>query len=87
VPRIKDTQAGFKAFRAEAAEKIFPLMTIDRWGFDVELLAIALRRGYKIAELPIRWVNCPHSKVTGRAYLQVLKEVLKVRLNIWRGKY
>ncbi|HTQ38125.1 MAG TPA: dolichyl-phosphate beta-glucosyltransferase [Pirellulales bacterium] len=87
VPGIKDTQAGFKAFRAEAAENLFSLLTIDRWGFDVELLAIAQHRGYKIAECPIRWTNDPHSKVTPRAYLEVLKEVLKVRLNLWRGLY
>ncbi|HZZ27225.1 MAG TPA: dolichyl-phosphate beta-glucosyltransferase [Pirellulales bacterium] len=87
VPGIFDTQTGFKAFTAEAAQTIFPLLTIDRWGFDVEVLAIARRRDYKIAEIPIRWVNDPHSKVTAWAYFEVLKDVLKVRRNLWKGIY
>lgn len=87
VPGIKDTQAGFKAFRAQAAEKIFPNLTIDRWGFDVEVLALAKHYGYKVAEQPIRWVNNPETKVTALAYLQVLRDVMKVRFNIWRNRY
>jgi dolichyl-phosphate beta-glucosyltransferase len=87
VPGIKDTQAGFKIFAAEAAESIFPSLTISGWAFDVEVLAIARSRGYKIAEMPVRWVNDAQSKVTWRAYLQVLKDVVKIRFNLWKGKY
>ncbi len=87
VPGIWDTQAGFKVFSGQAASDIFPLLTIDRWGFDVEALAVARRLGYKISEQPIHWVNDPNSKVSTRAYLDVLKEVVQVRLNLWRGKY
>ena len=87
VPGIKDTQAGFKVFSANAAETIFPLLTIDRWGFDVEALAVARRKGFKIAERPIRWVNDPNSKVSAKAYFDVLKEVVQVRLNMWKGVY
>lgn len=87
VPGIKDTQAGFKVFTAKAAEAVFPVLTIDRWGFDVEALAVARHRGFTIAERPIRWVNDPNSKVSGKAYLQVLREVVQVRLNMWKGRY
>jgi len=57
VPGIWDTQCGFKAFRAEAAEKIFSQTTIDRWGFDIEVLALAQRLNYKIGIIPARWLN------------------------------
>lgn len=87
VPGIRDTQAGFKIFTAKAAQAVFPKLTIDRWGFDVEALAVARLKGYKISEQPIRWVNDPNSKVSGRAYFDVLKEVVQVRINIWRKKY
>jgi glycosyltransferase involved in cell wall biosynthesis len=51
--KIRDTQAGFKLIRREAMEKIFPLMRVKRYAFDVELLAYATRSGYKIVEAPI----------------------------------
>lgn len=87
VPGIRDTQAGFKVFTTKAADAVFPFLTIDRWGFDVEALAVARLRGFKIVERPIRWVNDPNSKVSARAYLDVLKEVVQVRRNVWKGKY
>lgn len=87
VPGIHDTQAGFKMFTDYAAEGVFPYLTIDQWGFDVEALAVARLHGFKIAERPIRWVNDPDSKVSSKAYLDVLKEVVQVRLNVWRGIY
>jgi dolichyl-phosphate beta-glucosyltransferase len=87
VPGIKDTQAGFKVFSAKAASAVFPYLTLSGWAFDVEALAVARHRGFSIAERPIRWVNDTASKVKPGAYLQVLVEVVKVRLNMWRGVY
>jgi dolichyl-phosphate beta-glucosyltransferase len=87
VPGIKDTQAGFKVFRDYVVRDVFPYLTIDRWGFDVEALAVTRAKGYTISEQPIRWVNDPNSKVSGSAYLQVLREVVQVRLNLWRHIY
>jgi len=84
---IKDTQAGFKLFTARAADDVFPVLTLDRWGFDVEALAVARLKGYKIMERPIRWVNDPDSRVSIKAYIEVLQEVVKVRMNIWQGRY
>lgn len=87
VPGIKDTQAGFKLFTKKASQDVFPYLTIDRWGFDVEALALARMKGYKISEQPITWINDPNSKVSVHAYLEVLKEVVQVRLNMVRGVY
>jgi dolichyl-phosphate beta-glucosyltransferase len=87
VPGIHDTQAGFKAFSARAAGEIFPRLTIDGWGFDVELLAVARLLGYRVAEQPIRWLNDDRSHVASRAYLRVLGEVAKVRWHLLRGTY
>ncbi len=87
VPGIKDTQAGFKLFTKKASKDVFPYLTIDRWGFDVEALAVARMKGYKISEQPIRWINDPNSKVSPTAYLEVLREVVQVRFNMARGIY
>ena len=60
---VKDSQAGFKAFSARAAEAIFPQQTIARWAFDVEILVIARKMGFKIKEVPINWINDTESHV------------------------
>jgi len=87
VSGVKDTQCGFKAFTEEAAQEIFSRLTIKRWGFDIEALALAKLLGYKIKEIGIRWINDPHSLVKSSAYLETFIEVLKIRWNIWRKKY
>ncbi|MDX2170035.1 MAG: glycosyltransferase family 2 protein [Deltaproteobacteria bacterium] len=87
VPGIFDTQAGFKAFSARCLEEILPRMTIDRWGFDVELLVAARCRGFKVKEVPIIWRNDSASSVPATAYLQVLGEVWRVRKQRAAGWY
>lgn len=87
LPGIKDTQAGFKCFSEKATEDVFSKARINRWGFDVEILAIAKKLGYKIKEIPIVWVNNPFSHVKPQAYFQVLFEVFKVRWWLWRNIY
>jgi len=87
VPGIKDTQAGFKVFKGSVSDEVFSRLTIDRWGFDVEALAVTKHLGYTVSEQPIKWVNDPNSKVSGKAYLDVLREVVQVRLNMMQGKY
>ena len=72
VPGIFDTQAGFKMLTAEKAEIIFPRLTIDRWGYDIEMLVVARTHGCRIAEIPITWINATGSKVTMGSYFQVL---------------
>jgi len=87
LPGLWDTQCGFKAFTAEAAEKIFQSSRISGWGFDVEVLALAKRLGYRIKEVPVHWVNDTRSHIKASAYLKVLTETLKIRWWLWTNKY
>jgi dolichyl-phosphate beta-glucosyltransferase len=87
VPGISDTQAGFKMFCAEEAEALFSRQTIDRWGYDIELLAIAQLHRYRIGEVPITWINAMGSKVTLGSYVEVLGEVRHIRRNLKAGAY
>jgi dolichyl-phosphate beta-glucosyltransferase len=88
IPRIQDTQCGFKVFRREPARDVFALQTIDGWGFDVEVLFIALKRKYTLIEVPITWYYKPQTKISPvRDSINMVIEVLKVRRNGWRGKY
>lgn len=87
VPGIKDTQCGFKCFRAEAAEDIIPRLKINRWGIDIEILAVAKLLRYKIKEVPIRWVNDPNSKVSLKGYLNTFRELFKIKLNLLKHQY
>lgn len=84
---VRDSQRGFKFFSRRAAETIFPRQTLERWGFDFEVLLIAKRHGFAIRELPVRWVNPPGSKVNIGAYLTTLRELFQVRANDIRGRY
>ena len=61
---IQDTQCGFKLFTREAAEYVFPRQQLAGFSFDVELLMLARRKGFKIAEVPVRWINSPASRVS-----------------------
>jgi glycosyltransferase involved in cell wall biosynthesis len=82
-----DTQCGFKAFTDDAAEKVFQLSKITGWGFDVEVLTLAKKMGYRIKEIPVHWVNDTRSKVKASAYLKVLWETAKIRWWLWTNKY
>lgn len=84
---IWDTQCGFKAFSERAAERTFQQARITGWGFDVEVLALAKKLGYRIKEVPVVWVNNPFSHLGASAYLKTLVETLKIRLWLWAGKY
>lgn len=85
---IWDSQCGFKAFTEEAAETIFPIMKIKKWGFDVESLALAKHFGLNIKEVPVYWANDIFSHVKASAYLQVLLETIKIRWWLWNfNKY
>ena len=84
---IKDTQCGFKCFTKEAAEKIFSKTMINRWGFDVEVLVIAKKLGYKIKEVPVVWRNNFQSRVNLFGIIKTLFEVFQIRLNLITKKY
>jgi dolichyl-phosphate beta-glucosyltransferase len=88
IPHIQDTQCGFKSFRREVAHEVFALQTIDGWGFDVEVLFIALKRGYRMIEIPITWYYKPQSRISPvRDSINMVMEVLRVRINGLRGMY
>jgi dolichyl-phosphate beta-glucosyltransferase len=87
VPGIWDTQCGFKAFSANAAEEIFSVATIDRWGFDIEALALARHFGYPIRIIPAHWIDDADTHVSLRHYLDTLWETVRVRWNLLTGAY
>ncbi|MEW6566615.1 MAG: dolichyl-phosphate beta-glucosyltransferase [Chloroflexota bacterium] len=88
VPGFQDTQCGFKCFRAEAAEDLFSVQRLDGWTFDVEVLFIALRRGYRVAEVGIPWYFEAGSRVHPmRDSLTMLADLFRIRRNWRRGLY
>jgi glycosyltransferase involved in cell wall biosynthesis len=88
VPGVKDTQCGFKAFTAEAARDLFRYGRIDGWAFDLEILALAKRRGFEIAEVGVEWKDDRRSRVNPLKDLyKVLREALTIRKNLRRGVY
>jgi dolichyl-phosphate beta-glucosyltransferase len=87
IPGIYDTQRGFKIMKAEVAEKVFPKLTVLGWGFDIELLALARKFGYKIKEVPVDWHNDPNSHVGLAAYKEVLLDTVRIRWNLIKGIY
>ncbi|MFN2189897.1 MAG: dolichyl-phosphate beta-glucosyltransferase [Candidatus Promineifilaceae bacterium] len=88
VPGFQDTQAGFKCFKREAALQILDMQTIDGWAFDVELLFIARKQGFKIVEVPINWYYRANSRINpiGDA-IDMFREVIGIRIKGWRGTY
>lgn len=83
-----DTQCGFKSFRADAARRIFERLTVERFGFDMEVLVIARRLGLRIDEVPVPWAHDPRSRVRpGRDALRTLAEVLQIWWRRLRGRY
>jgi len=83
-----DTQCGFKAFRRERCRIIFEQQTIERFGFDPELLYLARHHGLSIAEVPVRWAHSPATKVNMlRDSVQMFLDVFVIRWNAVRGRY
>ena len=88
VPAIQDTQCGFKCFHREAARDIFATQIVDGWAFDVEILYIARRRGYRIVEVPIHWYYGQGSRVSPiRDSINMVMEVLRIRRHGRVGLY
>jgi glycosyltransferase involved in cell wall biosynthesis len=83
-----DTQCGLKAFTHDAAQAVFQLQTIERWGFDPEILFIALKRGLRVQEVPVSWA---HDERTRLNYLhdgiKMLQEIVQIRWNSLIGRY
>jgi glycosyltransferase involved in cell wall biosynthesis len=86
-PKIYDTQRGFKLFTARAANIIFPLQTINRFGFDIELLVIALKNNLSIKEVPVEFNNPEGSTVKLSDYLRTFTELSRIVSNKVQGRY
>lgn len=81
VPGIRDTQCGFKLLRADAARAVFRRATVDGFAFDVEMLVLARKLGFTIAEVGVRWRNDDRSKVDPiRDSARMFVDVVKIRL-------
>jgi glycosyltransferase involved in cell wall biosynthesis len=88
VPGVRDTQCGFKAFTAEAARDLFRVARIDGWAFDLEVLALAKRRGFDIAEVGVEWKDDNRSRVSPiKDMVNVCREALTIRRNLKAGVY
>jgi glycosyltransferase involved in cell wall biosynthesis len=84
----KDTQCGFKAFTRKAAQRIFPLQHIERWGFDPEILFLARRFGFRVDEVPVAWADVGGTRISPlRDGLRMVGEVLRIRRNAMSGRY
>ena len=85
---IEDTQCGFKMFTGSAVEAIFPLVHVDGWAFDIEVLCIARARGFRIVEVPIEWHYRRESQLNLlRDGVSMLKELIRIRARAARGEY
>jgi dolichyl-phosphate beta-glucosyltransferase len=88
LPGFNDTQCGFKCFRGVVAEDIFPYQTISGWSFDIEILYIALKRGYQISEVPIHWYFDPETKLRAiQDAILMLRDIFLIHWNNLRGRY
>ena len=88
LPKIADTQCGFKLFKRAAARQLFALQRADGFSFDVEVLFLARRAGFAVAEIPINWTNIPGSKVSlVRDSFLMFVDVVRFRLTDLFGGY
>ena len=88
LPGLQDTQCGFKCFRGDIAAEVFPLQTITGWTFDVEVLYVARRHGYRIVEVPIPWYFNPESKIRLLSdSRRMVMDLIAIRRNARAGIY
>lgn len=84
---FRDTQCGFKLFRGDVARFLATKQTLSRWGFDFELLHVAVKHGHKVTEVPVRWAHSGTSSLKPADYLRTLVELARVIWNDRRGRY
>ena len=88
LPGIQDSQCGFKCIRADIGQKLAAVLTVDGWGFDVELLAVARRWGYQIVEVPIHWQYSPSSRIQPALdSWRMTTDLFRVWWNLRVGRY
>ncbi|MBF0559045.1 MAG: GtrA family protein [Nitrospirae bacterium] len=85
---IEDTQCGFKAFQHGAAKEIFSRMKVNRFGFDMELLAIARLLSFSTREVPVSWYDSSESRIRPvKDAIRTFGELVYIKLNLWGGRY
>ncbi len=88
VSGFADTQCGFKLFRGEVAQQLFSRMRMDGFSFDVEVLLMAQRGGYRVAEVPVNWTHQPGSRVNiATDSLKMARDLFVIRGHLLRGWY
>ena len=87
VPGIKDTQCGFKLLGEDAARVLCPHLTVQGFAFDVELLFLARRAGFRIQEVGVVWSSRPESRVRLQSGAAAFIDILRIRLRELRGGY
>ncbi len=85
---VRDAQCGFKMYTSAAAHKLYGRQTIMGFSFDLEILYLAFKYGYKVAEVPVAWVEAPGSKADTFKEVQIfLRDLVKIWMNDWKGVY
>jgi len=85
---FKDTQCGFKAFKRTAAQAVFPLQIIERWGFDPEIVFLAQRLGFRVEEVAVKWAHQENTKISPiKDGLRMFTELLTIRWYALTGRY
>lgn len=88
LPQFQDTQCGFKCFRGAIVQDLFSRQTMNGWSFDIELLFLAGRLGYKVVEIPIDWYYRSESKVSAlRDAVRMIKDIFLIRRQARAGMY
>jgi dolichyl-phosphate beta-glucosyltransferase len=85
---VRDTQCGFKLYRHDVGQRLHRAQTIDGFSFDLEILYLATKLGYHIAETPVKWIDAPDSKVQGgKVATQFMLDLVHIKMNDIRGVY
>ena len=85
---FSDSQCGFKFFRRDVAKELFGATVVERWVFDVEVLRLAVHRGYRVAQIPVAWRDHPGSRLRlTRVAVGVLRDLVRIRLRFALGRY
>lgn len=85
---VRDTQCGFKVFTHDAARRLFDAQTLHGFPFDLEVLFLARRMGYRVVEVPVTWYDAPGSRVSAQREVgRFVADIARIRLNDRRGVY
>ena len=88
LPGLNDTQCGFKCFRADVAEVLFNKQALSGWSFDIEVLYIARKFGYRVHEIPIHWYHDADTKVRALPdAIRMFQDIFRIHANALRGTY